>query len=71
MINRDEFLQDFRELLEKHKVYIAFSVGQGSDCHGLYDERLLVINENTNETVFETDGWTLSNTDIKLDQYEN
>ncbi len=64
MTNKDEFLKEFRALLEKHNVYIAFSVGASSDCHGLYDERLEIIDEGTRETIYKVDGWTLSNTDI-------
>jgi hypothetical protein len=67
MNNKNEFLKEFKALLEKHNVYIAFGVGSGSDCHGLYDERLEIIDEESSKTFYQVDGWTLSNTDIDIE----
>jgi hypothetical protein len=51
MKRKKEFLKEFRELLEKHHVYIAFSVWRDSDCHEIYDEKMLIVDEKTRKVL--------------------
>jgi hypothetical protein len=67
---KDEFLKEFKALLEKYDVSISFSVGAGSDTHGLYDEKMVIdhrIDKNSfkEETWLELNGWCISSYELK------
>jgi hypothetical protein len=62
------FLQELRSLMEKYRVGIGFDVGQGSDTHGLYDEKM-VISARVGDSfktvdILEVDGWGIDYRDI-------
>lgn len=56
MTKRTEFLQKLKQLLEEYDVSISFSVGDCSDTHGLYDEKL-VFEHRVNKATFEEEMW--------------
>lgn len=59
-----EFLQEFYDLLVKYSAYIDFSVGEGSDTHGLYDERMN-IQINHIDTIASFPGWNIDRYHLK------
>ena len=68
---REEFLKELKALMKKYNVSIGFSVGDCSDTHGLYDERLVIdhrIKEGSfkEETWLEVNGWWMNSTDIEV-----
>ncbi len=60
---KQEFLKEFKALLEKYNVEINFRVADCSDTYGLYNERMVI--EHKDETWFETHGWGIIASDIK------
>jgi len=67
---REEFLKELKELMTKYNVSIGFSVGECSDTHGLYDEKILIDhrpdkNSFKEVTWLKTPGWWLSANDIE------
>ena len=42
MAKIDDFKKDLQALLKKYDASISFNVGDGSDTHGLYNERMEV-----------------------------
>lgn len=73
---KEEFLLEFRALLEKYNVGISFSVDPCSDTHGLYDEKMVIYHQEPNsihaEDWFEVYGYSIDKSDlpdiIKKDQ---
>lgn len=69
-MNKDrEFIKELRELLEKYDGSIGFSVGDGSDTHGLYDEKLYIDVRDPKgkflyRNILEVSGWTLCSSDL-------
>ena len=65
---KQEFLKEFKALLEKYNVTISFNVGSGSDTHGLYDEKMTVYHTVPNsfktEDWIEVSGWGIDKNDI-------
>jgi hypothetical protein len=64
----DEFRLELKALLKKHNAFICFSVGECSDTHGLYDEKM-VIGQTIPGTLqeidlFEVDGWSIGSNDL-------
>jgi hypothetical protein len=66
---KQEFLKEFKALLEKYNVGISFSVSDCSDTYGLSDEKLVVYHREPKtyhtETWLEVDGWALDKNDIE------
>lgn len=56
---------ELKALLEKYDVSIVFSVGEGSDLHGVYDERIELVENGTDEVLIKMDGYGLSALDLK------
>jgi len=50
-------------LLKKYNAYIYFTCSDSSDTYGLYNDHL-VIATNSEETIFESDGWTITERDL-------
>jgi len=53
--------EELKELLQKHKATICFSVGDCSDTHVLYDEKLII--SSNNETI-EVNGYSIDSNDL-------
>lgn len=66
MSNINNFKMELKELLKKYNASISFSVGECSDTHGLYDEKMvLTINENSREEESEhINGWDVSSHEL-------
>jgi hypothetical protein len=69
--NKEQFLKELKDLMEKYNVTIGFSVGSCSDTHGLYDEKIVIDHRVSKdnwkeETWLETPGWWLTPGDIEL-----
>ena len=68
--NKQQFLKEFKALLEKYNVGISFSVGDGSDTHGLYDEKMVVYHTIPgtfkDEDWLEVNGWSIDISDMKF-----
>ncbi len=58
-----EFLLELAALLEKYGASIGFGCGEGSDTHGLYDERIGVSFGDNTEVVL-AEGWCVDSKDI-------
>lgn len=65
---KEEFLKEFRALLEKYNVGISFSVDECSDTHGLYDEKMIVYHTipgtYKNEDWMVVEGWGIDKSDF-------
>ncbi len=73
MPKSDEFKQELQALLAKYDASIGFSVGESSDTHGLYNERIEVYFsglepggrfKTVTETVKLVDGWGVDSSDL-------
>lgn len=68
MSKKEEFLTEFKALLEKYNVDISFTVGPYSDTHGLHDEQMQICHTTPGtficEVWKEVDGWGISKTDL-------
>ena len=67
---KKEFLKELKTLMEKYDVSIDFSVGFGSDTHGLYDEKMCINHRISKksfkeETWLEVNGWNIQSSDIE------
>lgn len=67
---KHEFLREFKALLEKYNVRIAFSVSECSDTHGLYDEKMGVYHTVPgtfkDEEWMDVSGWSIDKTDMRF-----
>lgn len=61
----NQFLIELKDLLKKHNAHIGFSVGECSDTHGLYDEKMVISIKN--EDIFEIDGYGFSWYDMEIE----
>ena len=68
--NDKEFLEDLGVLLKKHDVNIYFDYDDASDIDGLYDERIVITHNKTNEEIFRVDDYGISASDFK-EYYNN
>ncbi len=57
-----EFKKELKALLKKYNATIGFSVGDGSDTHGLYDERIEVDLSDKPEIL--AHGWGVDQYDL-------
>lgn len=72
MNKKTEFLQKLHSLMNEYEVSFGFSVGESSDTHGLYDEKI-VIHQLKNdaktpwdeEEIFSVEGWWLTSSDLE------
>ena len=60
----EEFLKDLRSLLKKHNVSIYFDFGEGSDTHGMYNECIVISNDETDEELIRVEGYGMDASDI-------
>jgi hypothetical protein len=60
---KEEFLKEFKALLEKYDVSINFSVSGCSDTHGLYDEKMVI--DHKDKIWFEVNGWCIDACELK------
>ena len=63
-IEHAQFLAELKALLSKYNASINFSVGSGSDTHGLYDEKMVVSIRPNPKTfqeidILEVHGWVI------------
>jgi hypothetical protein len=66
---KDEFLRKLKALMKEYRASICFSVGSGSDTHGLYEEAMIISHQPDpkkfkEEEWLEVYGWCLTETDI-------
>lgn len=52
--------KDLLQLFMKYNISIGFSCGEYSDIYGLYDDHIVIRNNDSRENVLETDGWWLN-----------
>lgn len=60
---KKEFKKELAALLKKYDAYIYFTCSDSSDTHGLYDDHLGIAT-NSKETIFESDGWSITERDL-------
>lgn len=58
--NIKDLKKDLCELLMKYNVSIGFSCSDDSDTYGLYDDHIVIQDNNSRENILETDGWWLN-----------
>lgn len=61
--NKKEALQELKKVLEKYNLSINFTCSACSDTHGLYDDQIVIKQDD--KTILETNCWGLDYTDIK------
>lgn len=66
---KEEFLQKLKALMEEYRVSIGFTVGDCSDTHGLYDEKMVITHRVHPDKFHEeywliVEGWDFSSRDI-------
>ena len=66
MDNKQEFVKELRELLQKYNVSIQAGVGEGSDTHGICEEHIEIYSNFDYKAIFTVDGWTLDQTDLDI-----
>ncbi len=73
MSKAEDFKKELQALLKKYDASIGFNVGECSDTHGLYNERLEVAFQEltkgarfktVTETALLADGWGVDYTDL-------
>ena len=57
------FLSELKALLTKYDVSIGWELGDGSDTHGIYDEKV-VISDKDGEPIYTANGYSLDTSDI-------
>lgn len=62
MTNDDikDLKKDLLQLFMKYNVSIGFTCADCSDTYGLYDDHIVIQDNNSRENVLETDGWWLN-----------
>ena len=64
-----EFKKELKDLLDKYECGICFSVGEGSDTHGLWDEELRVYPKRYKAGEYLeyilAEGWSVDGWDLK------
>lgn len=58
----EEFKAKLQSLLTEYDVQVGFSVGEGSDTHGIYDERLCFQSKTAEIAI---DGYWLGVSDLR------
>lgn len=63
---RKEFLTKLANLLDEYNVHIKFTCSESSDTSGLYNDRIIIAERETEKTILDTfNEWYLSNNIIK------
>lgn len=63
---RNEFLAKLADLLGEYNVNIKFTCSESSDTSGLYNDRIIIAERETEKTILDTfNEWYLSNNIIK------
>ena len=65
----NQFLKELGELLAKYNAGISFSVGEGSDIHGLYNEKMIISRQPDPNSwkdidIKVVDGWVIDSSDF-------
>lgn len=58
--NIKDLKKDLCELLMKYNVSIGFSCADYSDTYGLYDDHIVIQDNDSRKNILETDGWWLN-----------
>ena len=58
------FAAELKALLEKYNVTIMWTCGDGSDTHGIYDENMVIQDNETNDNLLEIDGSCIGLSDL-------
>lgn len=58
--NIKDLKKDLCELLMKYNVSIGFSCSDSSGTYGLYDDHIVIQDNDSRENILETDGWWLN-----------
>jgi fructose-1-phosphate kinase PfkB-like protein len=66
MDNKQEFVKELRELLQKYNVSIAAGECPVSDAHGIYDKHMEIYSNFDYQTILTVDGWTLDQTNLDI-----
>ncbi len=65
----ESFKKELRELLVKYNATIGFSVGESSDTHGLYGEKIEVTLKHSTKPHYRSftlsEGWTVCKSDLE------
>lgn len=65
-IQLDALKKDLSAVLKKHNVYIAFQCSDSSDLHGIYNDKIAVVEKGTDEVVISNgSGFHMYDSDIK------
>lgn len=67
MTEKEQFLTEFKALLEKYDVAIAADVSEYSDTHGIEGRKMEVYDRKSCETWLLVDGWDINFRDINND----
>jgi hypothetical protein len=67
MDTKQQFLAEFKALLEKYDVAISAVVSGYSDTHGISGEKMEIYGRETSETWLSVDGWEINFRDIKAE----
>jgi hypothetical protein len=72
-IENKEFLAELQDLLVRYNADITFSVGSGSDTHGLYDTKMVISRRLDPKSfkevdILEVDGWSINAYELKVNQ---
>lgn len=70
MNKQAEFLTKLAALMREYDVTIGFSVGEFSDTHGLYEEKMYISHRPDKkswreDTWFEVDGWSMTASEVE------
>ena len=65
MDNKQEFLKELRELLQKYNVSIQADVGFGSDTHGIHEQHLKIC-DSKDKPFFRVESWDLTYEDLDI-----
>ena len=65
MNEKQQFLAEFKALLEKYDVAISAVVSEYSDTHGISGQKMEIYGRETSETWLSVDGWEINFRDIE------
>lgn len=57
--------KDLLQLFMKYNISIGFSCADCSDTYGLYDDHIVIQENDSRKNVLETDGWWLGISDLR------
>lgn len=59
-----EFKKELSQLLDKYNVSIGFTCAENSDTHGLYNDYIVVQENESGQNIVEADDWWLTKSDL-------